>query len=95
MLYLGRRLTPGDGYLEALVKPSQSHQRKSLVAPVNNVIDVRYVHREITKIVPEGLVDDTGELHKVDYLICATGFNIAFTPPLYTATPCAPSLGPS
>jgi cation diffusion facilitator CzcD-associated flavoprotein CzcO len=59
-----RRITPGDGYLEALVKPN-----------------VTTVHKEISKIVPEGLVDEDGTLHKVDILACATGFNLAFTPP--------------
>lgn len=40
------------------------------------------VHKEIVKVVPEGVVDDAGQLHKVDILVCATGFNIAFAPPL-------------
>ena len=39
------------------------------------------VHEEIDKVVPEGLVDSSGKLHEVDILACATGFNIAFTPP--------------
>lgn len=55
-----RRITPGDGYLEALTQPN-----------------VTTVHEEIEKIVPEGLVDAKGDLHKVDILVCATGFNIA------------------
>ncbi len=59
-----RRITPGDGYLEALVKPN-----------------VTTVHEEIEKVVPEGLVDGSGKLHKVDIIACATGFNIAFAPP--------------
>ena len=59
-----RRITPGDGYLEALVQPN-----------------VTTCHEEIEKIVPEGVVDATGKLHKVDILACATGFNIAFSPP--------------
>ncbi|KAH0847215.1 hypothetical protein AYO21_02604 [Fonsecaea monophora] len=59
-----RRITPGDGYLEALVKDN--------VTPV---------HNEIVKVVPEGLIDDAGRLHKVDILVCATGFNLAFAPP--------------
>ncbi|KAF2713478.1 cyclohexanone monooxygenase [Pleomassaria siparia CBS 279.74] len=58
-----RRITPGDGYLEALVKPN-----------------VTTVHKEIVKIVPEGVVDDSGKVHKFDMLICATGFNLAFAP---------------
>lgn len=59
-----RRITPGDGYLEALVKPN-----------------VTTVHKEIAKVVPEGLVDEDGTLHRVDILVCATGFNLAFAPP--------------
>jgi cation diffusion facilitator CzcD-associated flavoprotein CzcO len=50
-----RRITPGDGYLEALVKPN-----------------VTTIHREIVKVVPEGLFDDEGTLHRVDILVCAT-----------------------
>ncbi|KAK5092888.1 hypothetical protein LTR24_004802 [Lithohypha guttulata] len=46
-----RRITPGDGYLEALVQPN-----------------VTTVHEEIQR-------------HDVDILVCATGFNLAFTPP--------------
>lgn len=44
--------------------------------------DVTTVHKAITKVVPQGLVDESGKLHEVDVLICATGFNIAFAPPL-------------
>jgi cation diffusion facilitator CzcD-associated flavoprotein CzcO len=58
-----RRLTPGDGYLEALVKDN-----------------VKTVHSEITRIMPEGLMDETGKLHSVDVIICATGFDVSFKP---------------
>lgn len=58
-----RRITPGDGYLEALVQPN-----------------VTTVHNELVKVVPEGVIDDSGKLHKVDILVCATGFNLAFAP---------------
>lgn len=51
-----RRITPGDGYLEALTQDN--------VQPIFN---------EISKIVPEGLIDSDGVLHKVDILVCATG----------------------
>lgn len=44
--------------------------------------DVTTIHKEIVKIVPEGLVDEDGTIHKVDIIICATGFNLAFAPPL-------------
>lgn len=39
------------------------------------------MHHEILKIVPEGLIDDSGKLHTADILVCATGFNLAFAPP--------------
>jgi hypothetical protein len=40
------------------------------------------VHKEISKVEKDGVVDEDGTLHKVDILICATGFNLAFAPPL-------------
>lgn len=58
-----RRITPGDGYLEALVQPN--------VTPV---------HEELVQVVPEGVIDASGKLHKLDILVCATGFNLAFAP---------------
>lgn len=45
-------------------------------------IDVTTYHKEIAKIVPEGVIDDDGHLHEIDILICATGFNLAFVPSL-------------
>jgi hypothetical protein len=33
-------------------------------------------------VVPEGIIDESGALHEVNLIACATGFNIAFTPPL-------------
>lgn len=44
--------------------------------------DVTTVHKEIAKVVPEGIIDEAGTLHEVDVLVCATGFNLAFAPPL-------------
>lgn len=58
-----RRLTPGEGYLEALVKDN-----------------VTRVHREISQITKDGLMDDSGHLHQVDVIICATGFDVSFKP---------------
>lgn len=58
-----RRMTPGEGYLEALVK--------------ENVVTV---HKDIAKIVPEGLVDSTGQLHQADIIVCATGFDVSHVP---------------
>ncbi|KAI6781281.1 putative sterigmatocystin biosynthesis monooxygenase-like protein [Emericellopsis cladophorae] len=58
-----RRISPGDGYLEALVQPN-----------------VEPVFGGIKKMVPEGIVGEDGTLHKMDILVCATGFNVAFKP---------------
>ena len=58
-----RRISPADGYLEALVS--------------ENVVPV---FGEISKVVPEGIITDDGKLHKMDILVCATGFKIAFQP---------------
>ncbi|CAK7202849.1 hypothetical protein SEUCBS139899_005576 [Sporothrix eucalyptigena] len=59
-----RRLTPGDGYLEALVQPN-----------------VTRVFGEISNVDATGLTTDDGVHHDVDIIICATGFDVAFTPP--------------
>jgi len=77
-----RRITPGDGYLEALVQPSKMEYLASDMISLTVSLDVTTCHKEIAKIVPEGVVDDSGHLHEVDILICATGFNLAFVPPL-------------
>lgn len=58
-----RRISPGDGYLEALVQPN--------VEPVFGAIQ---------KITPEGIVTENGIEHKMDILVCATGFQVAFRP---------------
>lgn len=58
-----RRISPGDGYLEALVKPN-----------------VEPVYGGIEKVTEEGIVTPDGKLHKVDIIVCATGFNVAFRP---------------
>ncbi|KAF2815739.1 FAD/NAD(P)-binding domain-containing protein [Mytilinidion resinicola] len=58
-----RRISPGDGYLEALVQGN--------VTPVFEGIE---------KIVPEGLQTRDGKVHKVDIIVCATGFQVAFQP---------------
>ncbi|KAI1081666.1 hypothetical protein F5B20DRAFT_534885 [Whalleya microplaca] len=42
--------------------------------------NVRVVTDGITKIVPDGIQTETGEIIKVDIFICATGFNISFCP---------------
>lgn len=58
-----RRISPGDGYLEALVQPN--------VQPVLGHI------KTATK---DGLMTMDGVEHKMDVLVCATGFNVAFKP---------------
>jgi cation diffusion facilitator CzcD-associated flavoprotein CzcO len=58
-----RRISPGDGYLEALVQPNSE-----------------CVFSNITKVVPEGIVTADGQTHKMDILVCATGFKVAFRP---------------
>ena len=58
-----RRISPGDGYLEALVQPN--------VKPIMKTID---------KITPEGILTSDGVEHKMDVLVCATGFRVAFKP---------------
>ncbi len=42
--------------------------------------NVRVVTDEITEIVPEGIKTSTGEILPVDMFICATGFDISFSP---------------
>lgn len=58
-----RRISPGDGYLEALVKPN-----------------VRPIFGGIKKVTKHGIVTEDGVEHKMDTLVCATGFKVAFKP---------------
>ncbi|KAK3710796.1 hypothetical protein LTR37_010020 [Vermiconidia calcicola] len=58
-----RRISPGDGYLEALVQPN-----------------VEPVLKGIERILPEGILTNDGVEHKMDVLVCATGFQVAFKP---------------
>ena len=58
-----RRISPGDGYLEALVKDN-----------------VQPVFGGIKRVVPEGIETEDGAVHKMDILVCATGFQVAFRP---------------
>ncbi|KAH8901734.1 cyclohexanone monooxygenase [Thozetella sp. PMI_491] len=63
-----RRLTPGDGYLEALTQPN-----------------VECVFFDITSVDENGLITRDGTHHQVDVIVCATGFDMSWTPhfPLY------------
>lgn len=59
-----RRPTPGIKYLEALT-----------------AANVTVVHGDIAKITPDGCIsDDSGTLHELDILICATGFDTTYIP---------------
>src|SRR6195952_2101651 len=58
-----RRISPGDGYLEALVKPN-----------------VECLFGGIKKVPPDGIITEDGVEHKMDVLVCATGFQVAFRP---------------
>lgn len=58
-----RRLTPGDGYLEALVQDNVEH-----------------VYSDISSASKTGLTTSDGVFHEIDLLICATGFDMAWTP---------------
>ncbi|KAI7182438.1 hypothetical protein KC363_g8772 [Hortaea werneckii] len=58
-----RRLTPGDGYLEALVQPN-----------------TQPIYSDITHIDATGLTTEDGQHHTADVIICATGFDMAWTP---------------
>ncbi|KAE8368117.1 hypothetical protein BDV27DRAFT_154289 [Aspergillus caelatus] len=42
--------------------------------------NVRAITESITEIVPEGIKVDSGEIVKVDMLVCATGFDVSFCP---------------
>ncbi|KAL5390168.1 hypothetical protein PMIN06_002078 [Paraphaeosphaeria minitans] len=58
-----RRISPGDGFLEALVQDN--------VTPV---------FEGIKRVVPEGIETADGTVHKVERIVCATGFQVAFQP---------------
>lgn len=58
-----RRLTPGDGYLEALREENVSVQ-----------------FNEIAEITPNGIRTVDGEEEDFDIIVCATGFDVSFTP---------------
>lgn len=57
------RLTPGDGYLEALVQPN-----------------TQPVYSDISRVDATGLTTEDGQHHAADVIICATGFDMAWTP---------------
>lgn len=42
--------------------------------------NVQVVTESVVRFTKDGLVDETGNEHKVDVVICATGFDVSFTP---------------
>ncbi len=42
--------------------------------------NVQVVTESVVKLTKDGLVDESGTEHKVDVVICATGFDVSFTP---------------
>lgn len=58
-----RRLTPGEGYLEALTRQN-----------------VNPVFEDIIRITADGIITADGQVHHVDILACATGFDIQYLP---------------
>lgn len=59
-----RRITPGVGYLESFSKPN-----------------VRVItEAKIERIDANGLMMSTGEYIRTDAIVCATGFDVSFTP---------------
>lgn len=59
-----RRMTPGSGYLQSLIKDN---------------VDV--VTSGAVKFTENGVVDEAGNEHTVDVIICSTGFDTSFAPP--------------
>ncbi|KAE9965383.1 hypothetical protein BLS_007682 [Venturia inaequalis] len=64
---MNRRIGPGHEELKSRLIPSWPP-------------DVTTVHKEIVEILPGGVKDESGKVHEVDILVCATGFNLAFAP---------------
>lgn len=42
--------------------------------------NVQVVHDSVVRFTKDGIVDGSGTEHKVDVVICATGFDVSFTP---------------
>lgn len=85
-----RKLTANDvrrptthswGWVSRSLGQRQSVSKSLPLESADQHTDVQPVHKEIVKVVTEGLLDDGGTLHKADILVCATGFNLAFVPP--------------
>lgn len=80
---MNRRIGPRHGELKNKLIPVWSSGCRRITPGYGYMealarSNVTTVHEEIEKIVPEGLIDTTGMLHKVDIIAFATGFNTAF-----------------
>ena len=42
--------------------------------------NVEVITQSVVKFTPDGVVDESGNEHKVDVVICATGFDVSFAP---------------
>jgi cation diffusion facilitator CzcD-associated flavoprotein CzcO len=42
--------------------------------------NVNVITESVVKFTPDGVVDESGHKHKVDVVICATGFDVSFAP---------------
>ena len=42
--------------------------------------NVSVITSSVVKFTEKGIIDETGQEHEVDVVICATGFNVSFTP---------------
>ncbi|KAI0121200.1 4-hydroxyacetophenone monooxygenase [Xylariales sp. AK1849] len=80
-----RRIGPRHEKLKEFIIPKWSPGCRR-ISPGDGYLEpllqpnVRPVYGGIKHIVPEGIITEDGELHKMDILICATGFNVAFRP---------------
>ncbi|KAJ5232915.1 cyclohexanone monooxygenase [Penicillium chermesinum] len=43
-------------------------------------LNVEVINQSATRVTEEGIIDESGVEHKVDVIICATGFNTSFSP---------------
>ncbi|KAK6432568.1 hypothetical protein LTR95_011266 [Oleoguttula sp. CCFEE 5521] len=82
---MNRRMGPGHQELKDFIIPTWSPGCRR-ISPGDGYLEslvqdnVQPIMQGIKKIVPEGIVTADGELHKMDVLVCATGFQVAFRP---------------
>nr|OQO30837.1 hypothetical protein B0A51_01337 [Rachicladosporium sp. CCFEE 5018] len=82
---MNRRMGPGHQELKDFIIPTWSPGCRR-ISPGDGYLEslvqdnVQPIMQGIKKIVPEGVITADGELHKIDVLVCATGFQVAFRP---------------